>query len=131
MIRLKFGDGGILRGVVGRDQAADGHAAVDLQPVADRDHDVAADVLEIQVDAVRGQPVQRLADVLVLVVDGGVEPELLGQPAAFVGAAGDADDAARRAPWRPGRRSSRPRPAAAEMTRVSPALALSTSVTPK
>ena len=37
-------------GVIGRDQAADSHPAVGLQTVEDRDHDVAADILEIDVD---------------------------------------------------------------------------------
>ena len=79
--------------IVGGHQAADRHPAVDLQTVEHRDHDVAADILEVQIDAVGGQTVQRLADILVLVIDGRVEAEFVGQPGALLRTARDADDA--------------------------------------
>ena len=85
--------GGSVRVVVGRDHAAQGHAAVVVHPRDDGVHDVAADVLEVDVDPVRAEPVQGRADVLALVVDGPVEPEFAGQPVALGLAAGDADHA--------------------------------------
>ena len=82
-----------LRRIVGGDQAADSHPAMGLQSVVDGDHDVTADVFEIEVDPVGCQPVQRLSDILILVVNGRVEAEFFGQPAAFPGPARNADDA--------------------------------------
>src|SRR5262249_34971852 len=52
------------------------------------------DVVEEHVDAAFGALLERLVDVLVLVVDGGVEAQLLDEIAALGGAAGKADDAA-------------------------------------
>ena len=63
--------------------------------LAQRDiEDLAADVVEVDIDALRAMLAQRRAHVLVLVVDGRVEAEFVHQVAALVGAAGDADHAA-------------------------------------
>ena len=56
--------------------------------------DLAADIVEKDVDAIRAGFAQAGGDVLSLVVDGRVEARRLRQPAALVGAAGDADRAA-------------------------------------
>src|SRR3984885_11608474 len=50
----------------------------------------AAHVVEINVNAIRAMLVQRLADILGLVVNGGVEPQLFYNVAALLGSAGDA-----------------------------------------
>src|SRR5260370_39732629 len=84
---------GIFLGVA-RDEATDHDAAVEIHAIQNFLHDFSADVFKIDVNAVgsgRGKP---FLPVRMLVVDGGVEAEILGDPCAFVVAAGDADDAA-------------------------------------
>ena len=66
---------------------------MEVEAVEDRVHDLAADVLEVDVDAVRGGGLELRAPVLGTVVDGRVEAELLGEDRALLGPAGDADDA--------------------------------------
>src|SRR6516164_3224645 len=56
--------------------------------------DVAADIVEINVDAVRRRGLERLEDIAFLVVDRGIEAEFGREPAALFLAAGDTDDAA-------------------------------------
>src|SRR4029079_623017 len=56
--------------------------------------DVAADVVEVHVDAVRAGLAERGADVALLVVDAVVEAELLDDETAFLLAARDADHVA-------------------------------------
>ena len=83
------GPGGCLGGVVGGDRAA-GRDPAEVVEVADRGLEVlAADVVEVDVD--RSVLAQLLADRAVVVVEGGVEAELLGQPAHLLGGAGRAD----------------------------------------
>src|SRR6202008_1099727 len=55
---------------------------------------IAADIVEINIDAIRGRGPERLERRAVLVIDGGIEAEFGRQPLAFVRAAGDADHAA-------------------------------------
>ena len=55
---------------------------------------VAADIVEIDVDPVGTMRAQALANVLGLVVDRRIEPEFVDEVAALRGAAGDADRAA-------------------------------------
>src|SRR5215510_289109 len=85
------GDG--LRGVVLRDHSAD----ADPRALVDhRQHgveDFSADVVEVDVYAVRTGPLQRLTDVLALVIDRGVEAQFVHDPFAFLVASGNADDA--------------------------------------
>src|SRR5439155_20900554 len=57
-------------------------------------HDFAADIFKINVNAVGSRGGQFFLPVGVLVVDGSVETEFLGDPGAFFIGAGDADDAA-------------------------------------
>ncbi len=78
--------------IVARDHAAERHAAEQVHAAHHRLHDRAADLLEVDVHALRRQRVEPLADVLVLVVDRRVEAELVGKIAALLRAAGDADD---------------------------------------
>ena len=59
-----------------------------------RIENVAADIVEKDVDPIRAMLSQRLADVLRLVVDGRVEAEFGDEIAAFFRASGDPDDAA-------------------------------------
>src|SRR5262245_39417632 len=86
------GDG--LRGVVSRDHSAD---ADPRAQVDHRQHGVegfSADVVEVDVYAVRTGPLQGFADVLGLVIDRGVEAQFVHDPFAFLVASGNADDAA-------------------------------------
>ena len=88
------GAGRQLGHVVVGDEPADRHAR---EVVEEREHRVphrAADVLEIDVDALRAGGLELLREIRRAVVDGGVEAELLDQRSALVGAAGDADRAA-------------------------------------
>jgi hypothetical protein len=54
-------------------------------------HDYPADVLEVDIDAVDGRPVELITPVLGLVVDAGVEAEILDDVVALLLAAGDTD----------------------------------------
>ena len=56
--------------------------------------DLAANVVEEHVEALRAELAKALRDVLGLVIDRRVETELVRQPGAFLGAAGDTDDSA-------------------------------------
>ena len=56
--------------------------------------DIAPDVVEIDVDAIGTMLSQLSLEVACLVVDRGIEPEFLDQPAALVRATGDAHDPA-------------------------------------
>ena len=100
-----------------------------VQHPEDGVHDLAADVLEVHVDAVRAglasAPSSR-----VVTVDRRVEAELVDEPRALVGAAGDPDDAAPRsfASWPATEPTA---PAAAETTTVSPSSGLPISSIPK
>src|SRR5260370_7824074 len=64
------------------------HAAQDFL------HDFSADVFKIDVDAVGSGGGELFLPVRMLVVDGGVKAEILGNPGAFFVRAGDAHDAA-------------------------------------
>src|SRR5690606_29141232 len=55
---------------------------------------VAPHIVHEDVDAVGAEFGKTPPDLFRLVVDAGIEPEILGDPAAFLGAAGDPDDAA-------------------------------------
>jgi hypothetical protein len=79
--------------VVAGDQPAKGDPGVEVEAGEDRIHDLAADILKVDVDAVRGGGLELLAPVLGAVVDGRVEAELLGEDRTLLRAAGDADDA--------------------------------------
>ena len=67
--------------VVLRDRAADDDPRAARELREHRVEDVAADVVEIDVDALGAMLAQRLLDVLALVVDGGVEAELVDEVA--------------------------------------------------
>ena len=77
--------------VVLRDRAADDHPGTHRQTVEHGIEDRPADIV-VDVDAVGSQLAQSGCHVLVLVVDGGIEAELVDEECAFGGAAGDADD---------------------------------------
>src|SRR6267378_4678282 len=64
------------------------HAAQDFM------HDFSADIFKINVDAVGSRGGELFLPVRMLVVNGGVKTEVLGDPGAFVIGAGDTDDAA-------------------------------------
>ena len=57
----------------------------------DRVEDLATDVVEVDVDPLGGKFAQPPAHVLGAVVDAGVEPEIVDDPAAFLRGTGDAD----------------------------------------
>src|SRR4029077_11966766 len=82
------------RGVVLGDRTADHDARPTGQTGQDGVEDLAADVIEVDVNPVGGGLAQRSPDVLCLVVDGGVEAEIVGEPATLLLAAGNADHAA-------------------------------------
>src|ERR1044072_6501362 len=77
-----------------RDRAAAGDAAAVVHQRAAGFQNVAADIVEIDVDALGRRSAQRLEGRTVLVVDRGIEAEFGSQPLALVLAAGDADDVA-------------------------------------
>ena len=58
-----------------------------------RVEDLAADVVEVHVDPVRAQLLERGANVIALVVDRRVEAQIVDEEPALLRAAGDADDA--------------------------------------
>src|SRR6266699_4648926 len=87
------GEGRIFLGIAG-DKAAEHDAAVEIHAIQNFLHDFSANVFKIDVNAVGSGGGELLLPVRMLVVDGGVEAEILGDPGAFVVAAGDADDAA-------------------------------------
>ena len=80
--------------VVLRNRAADDDARVPGQVREQRVEDVAPDVVEVHMDPVWAVLPQRGLHVLVLVVDGGVEAELVDDVCAFLRTAGDAHGAA-------------------------------------
>ena len=80
--------------VILRDRAAAGDAAAIVHLRQAGFENVAADIVEIDVDAFRRRGLQRLERRTVLVIDRGIEAEFAGQPVALVLAAGDADDMA-------------------------------------
>ena len=83
-----------LGGVVGGDQPAHGDAPEQVHLRQHGVEDFAADVLEIHVDPVRRGGFQIGGQVAGLVVDAGIEAQFLGDVAAFLSAARDADGAA-------------------------------------
>src|SRR5271165_3361682 len=88
---------GSRRVVVVADQTADCNAREWIQQTHDRIQNVAADILEMCIDAVRcgvAQGFREFFRVLRLaVIDAGVEPQFIGHIAAFLPAAGDPDGA--------------------------------------
>ena len=80
--------------VVARDQAADDDARERVHHRQDRVEDLAADVLEVDVDALGAGRLQVALEVARLVVDAGIEAEFLHDVVALRLAAGDADRAA-------------------------------------
>ena len=77
-----------------RDRAADHDARVAREIGQRRVENVAADIVEMDVDPFRTSLSERLAHVLGLVVNRGVEAEFGDEIAALLRAAGDPDDAA-------------------------------------
>ncbi len=84
---------GVVFGIAG-DEAADHDAPMKIHAAQDFLHDFPADIFKINVDAIGGGGGELFLPVRMLVVDGGVETEILGDPGAFVVGAGDTDDAA-------------------------------------
>jgi hypothetical protein len=72
-----------LRGVVLGHRSTEHDARTDVQARQDVVHDGPADVLEVHVDAVGGGRVEPLAPVCVLVIDAGVEAEILDHVATL------------------------------------------------
>ena len=79
--------------VVVRDKPAHRHARADVEQRQHRVEHRAADVLEIDVDAVRAGGGEALGQLRIAAVEADVEAELFDRVAALVGAAGDADHA--------------------------------------
>ena len=82
------------RPVVLGDGAAAGDAAVQVHLRQAGLQNVAADIVEIDVDALRRRRLERLEHAAGLVVDRRIEAELAREPVALVAPAGDADHAA-------------------------------------
>src|SRR5665213_4292804 len=86
---------GARRGVViFRDHATHDHAAEIVEQREHRGLDRAADILEIDVDPLGTGGGERAAEIAAAMVDASIEADLARHIAAFVGAAGDADNAA-------------------------------------
>ena len=79
--------------VVLRDEAADRNARKIVEQRQHRLLHGAADILEIDVDAVRTGGFELLRKIGRAMIDAGIEAELVGYEAAFLGTAGDADRA--------------------------------------
>jgi hypothetical protein len=78
--------------VVLGDHAAEHDSCPDVQAHEDVVHDLPAHVLEVDVDAVHRRPVEFVTPVGSLVVDTGVEAEVLDHVVALCPSAGDAHD---------------------------------------
>src|SRR5262245_13583090 len=89
---VRTGDG--RRGVILRDHSADADPRALVEHGQRGVEDFSADVVEVDVYAIRTGPLQPLANVLGLVIDRGVEAQIVHDPFAFLVASGDADDAA-------------------------------------
>ena len=87
------GEAGIVLGVAG-DEAAENDAAVEIHAVENGLHDFAADIFEVDVHAFGCGGGELGFPIGMLVVDGGVEAEIVFNPFTFFIGAGDADDAA-------------------------------------
>lgn len=83
-----------LGGVVTCDGATDDHPSAQAQTGESSVENFSADVVEVHVDTVGSVGLERLVDGFVLVVDGDIEAEVLGEPRALLRTAGDADDLA-------------------------------------
>ena len=81
--------------VVGRDRTAARDAGADRQVGERSIEDLAAHVVEVDVDAIRTQFDEPRPDVFGLVVDARIEPEVLDDPTALLVTASDTDDGAR------------------------------------
>src|SRR6267378_4820545 len=84
---------GLGRAVLG-DHAADDDAREKVREPQHRIEDLAADVVEIYIGALRAGSLQVAMQVSCLVIDAGVEAKLARHVLAFLAAAGDADGAA-------------------------------------
>src|SRR5207245_975910 len=84
---------GLCRVVLG-DQAAEDDTGEAIHLAEQRVEHLAADVLEVDIDAGGTRASQVLVQVPALVVDAGIEAEFIGDVIAFRGATGDTDDAA-------------------------------------
>src|SRR5687767_11706854 len=80
--------------IVVRDQPADRHPCEGVQKREDGVPDLAADILEIDVDALRASRSQAFAEICRAVIESCLEAELLGEVARLLLAARYADDAA-------------------------------------
>ncbi len=80
-----------LRGVIVRNQPADGHARERVEQRQNGVEDGTADVLEVDVDSLRAGGFQRLGEIRPSVVDARVEPELVHDIPALALAAGNPD----------------------------------------
>src|SRR5262249_42173884 len=80
-------------GVVLRDHSADADTRAEVDHRQRGVEDFSADVVKVDVYAVRAGSLQPLADVLGLVIDRGVEAQFVHDPFAFLVASGNADDA--------------------------------------
>ncbi|MNF46065.1 hypothetical protein D3C84_272180 [compost metagenome] len=80
--------------VVLADRAADNHPRLHVQTAQHRIEDVAANVIEIHIDAFRAFAFKPGHDIFGLVVDGTVKTQLINKEFALVGAAGNANHAA-------------------------------------
>ena len=90
----RSGPGGSLGVVVVGDDAADRDPGLGVEQREDGVEDLAADVLVIDVDAVRAGLGQSFGEVRGMVVEAGIEAEHLHGVAAFFRTAGDADHSA-------------------------------------
>lgn len=87
------GEGWILVSVA-RDESAENDATVEVHAVENGFHDFAADVFKVDIDTVGSGSSKLFLPLGVLVVDGGVEAEVVFNPFTFFVGTSDADDAA-------------------------------------
>ncbi len=82
-VEVVLGSGKRSGRVVARNATADHDACVHGNARQTDIQYLAADVVEVDVDPVRTQPVEFCSDILGFVVDGAVEPKRVGEPGAF------------------------------------------------
>ena len=83
----------MLAGEITGDDSAQNHPRLGRQATQHRVEDVTADVVVVDVHPLGAVHFERRGDILVLVVDAGIEPEVIHHHAAFLRAAGDAHHA--------------------------------------
>ena len=77
-----------------RDQTDERNARADIDPFQDRFEDIAADIIEVDVDALGTRDLERFLQIFLFVIDAGVESEVLDDVGTLLVRARRSDDPA-------------------------------------